>query len=117
MQSMHIERNMRNTRMNHQNTKKQKKLTKILVVVSLTFLLFMLSSTITPATIDTREQITKRTNELYECGIRITKDNQIVKDKIFYNIPIGDVEYDNLWPAWLLSRFWLTLALPWFWLC
>jgi parallel beta-helix repeat protein len=38
---------------------------------------------------DMRETITKKTDYMYECGIRITKENQIIKDKIFYDIPIG----------------------------
>jgi len=33
--------------------------------------------------------ITKETDFIYETGIKITKDNQIIENQVFYDIPIG----------------------------
>lgn len=33
--------------------------------------------------------ITRETDYIYEAGLKITKDNQVIENKIFYEIPIG----------------------------
>jgi len=55
---------------------------KRLKILAVSILLLICSLALAP-------YITKETDYIYEAGIKVTEDNQIIENKIFYEIPIG----------------------------
>jgi len=59
---------------------------KQILIVSMTLLICSLSLA---------SYITKETDFIYETGIKVMKDNQIIENQVFYDIPIGIIVWSS----------------------